>query len=392
MADAQLILVSGALLAGGLLASLVAVRLRVPGLVLFLGVGMLVGSDALGWIDFADYELARRIGIIALALILFEGGLTAGVKELRPVLGPAIGLATVGTLGTALIVGLIAAALFDFSTLEGLLLGAVVASTDGAAIFALLRGSRMRPRLARTLEAEAGLNDPLAVLLVLGFIDWIQKPGYGVLDMIGLFGRELGIGLGIGVAVGVVAVAVLRRLRLESAGLYPVASLATAALAYGGAASLHGSGFLAVYLAGVALGSTEMPAKEAVTAFHDGLAWVAQLSMFLVLGLLSFPSQLGPVAFKGFVLTLVLMFVARPVAAWLATAPARFTARERAVLGWAGLRGAVPVVLATFPVTAGVARSHELFNIVFFAVVLSTLVQGTTFEPLARRLGVATEP
>ena len=357
---------------------------------LFLGVGMLVGSDGLGWLDFNDYALARRIGIIALALILFEGGLTAGVGEIRPVLGSAVSLAVIGTLGTALIVGLSAAALFDFSTKHGLLLGAVVASTDGAAIFALLRASTLRRRLARTLEGEAGLNDPLAVILVLGFIDWIQKPGYGAADMAVLLVRELGIGLGVGVAVGLAAVPVFRRLRLATAGLYPVASLATAAVAYGGAASLHGSGFLAVYLAALALGSAPIPAKQTVTAFHQGLAWVAQLSMFLVLGLLVFPSQLGGVAVKGTVLALVLMFVARPLAAWVATAFAPFDGRERVVLGWAGLRGAVPMVLATFPVIAHVARAQELFNIVFFAVVLSTLVQGASFEPLARRLRVTT--
>jgi cell volume regulation protein A len=389
--DAQLILVAGGLLAGGLLASLVAGRLRIPGLVLFLALGMLVGSDVLGWLAFDDYELARRIGVIALALILFEGGLSAGLGEIRPVLGSALGLAVVGTLGTAVVVGLSATLLFDFSTLEGLLLGSVVASTDGAAIFALLRESTLRRRLARTLEGETGLNDPIAVLLVLGFIDWIQQPGYGIADMIGLLVRQLGIGLAVGAAVGWVAVAAFRRLRLPTAGLYPVGSLATAALAYGGAASLDGSGFLAVYLAGLALGSTTIPAKQTVTAFHQGLAWVAQLAMFLVLGLLVFPSQLGPVALKGTALALVLMLVARPLAAWLATALGPYNARERVVLGWAGLRGAVPVVLATFPVIADVPHSLQFFNIVFFAVVLSTLAQGATFEPLARRLGVTTD-
>lgn len=390
MEDAQLILVAGAFLAAGLLASLVAGRLRIPGLVLFLGVGMLVGSDVLGWLDFDDYELARRVGVVALALILFEGGLTSGLKEIRPVLGSAVSLAFIGTLGTAVIVGLGASLFFDFSTLEGLLLGSVLASTDGAAIFALLRESTLRRRLARTLEGEAGLNDPVAVLLVLGFIDWIQQPDYGIADMIGLLARQFGIGLAVGVAVGWLGVTAFRRLRLATAGLYPVVSLATAALAYGGAASLDGSGFLAVYLAGLALGSTAIPAKQSVTAFHQGLAWVAQLTMFVALGLLVFPSQLGPVAVKGTALALVLMLVARPIAAWLATALSPYDARERVVLGWAGLRGAVPVVLATFPVIADVPRSLEFFNIVFFAVVLSTVVQGATFEPLARRLGVTT--
>jgi potassium/hydrogen antiporter len=388
MAEGHLILVAGALLAAGLVASLVAGRLRVPGLVLFLGVGMAVGTDGLGWLDFDDYALARDVGIVALSLILFEGGLSAGWSEIRPVLGPAISLALLGTLLTAAIAGLVSTWLFDFSTVEGLLLGAIVASTDGAAIFGLLRGSALRQRLASTLEGEAGFNDPVAVLLVLGFIDWLQRPGYGAADMLGLFARQLGIGLGIGVAIGVLGVLAFRRARLETEGLYPVASIAVAALAYGAADSLHGSGFLAVYLAGLALGSARIPAKRTVLAFHHGLAWIAQLAMFLVLGLLVFPSQLGPVALKGTALALVVVFVARPLAAAVATALAGYSVAERVVLGWAGLRGAVPVVLATFPVIAHVHRSLEFFNIVFFAVLLSTLLQGSTFEPLARRLGV----
>src|SRR3954447_17877082 len=388
--DGERILIVGALLSAGLLASLLASRVRVPGLVFFLGLGMLVGSDGAGWIDFDDYELARTIGIIALALILFEGGLTSGVIEIRPVLGPALSLAFVGTLVTAFIAGLAAAALFDFSLLEGLLLGAILSSTDGAAIFALLRNSTLRRRLARTLEGESGFNDPVAVLLVIGFIDWIQKPDYGVGDMAILLVRQLGIGLAIGLLVGWAAVRGFRRARLNTAGLYPVASLATAAISFGAADALHGSGFLAVYLAGLALGSANVPAKQTTTAFHQGLGWVAQIAMFLSLGLLVFPSQLGDVALEGTVLALVVVVVARPIAAVIATAPLGFSWPERAVLGWAGLRGAVPVVLATFPVIDGVPHSVEFFDIVFFAVLLSTLLQGSTFEPLAKRLGLTT--
>jgi potassium/hydrogen antiporter len=388
--DGQLILVAGALLAAGLAASLLASRLRVPGLVLFLGVGMAVGSDGAGWIDFDNYRLARTIGVIALALILFEGGLTSGLQEIRPVLGPAISLAIVGTALTALIAGLAATALFDFSTSEGLLLGSIVAGTDGAAIFALLRASTLRRKLARTLEGESGLNDPIAVLLVLGFIHVVKDPGYDAPDMLGLLARQLGIGLAVGAGAGFAAVQGFRRMRLATSGLYPVASLATVALAYGGADALHGSGFLAAYLAGLALGTAAIPAKQTITVFHEGLAWVAQLAMFVTLGLLVFPSQLGSVAVKGIVLALVIAVVARPIATFAATAFARYTGAERVMLGWAGLRGAVPVVLATFPVIDHVPHSLEFFNIVFFAVVISTLLQGSTFEPLARRLGVTT--
>jgi potassium/hydrogen antiporter len=392
--DGELILVAGALLAAGIAASLLAARVRLPGLLLFLGLGMLVGSDGTGWIEFGrtaeDYELARTIGIVALALILFEGGLTAGFGEIRPVLRPALGLALVGTFVTAGLTGAAAIWLFDLGTLEGLLLGSIISSTDGAAIFALLRGSTLRRPLARTLEGEAGLNDPVAVLLVVGFVEWIQEDDFGAADMAFLLVQELGIGLAVGVAVGWLAAEGLRRVRLDTAGLYPVATLATAALAFGAADALHGSGFLAAYLAGLALGSARIPAKRTVTVFHQGLGWVAQIVMFLTLGLLVFPSQLGAAAVEGTALALVLVLLARPVATFVSTAFDRFSAADRIVLGWAGLRGAVPVVLATFPVIAGVEDSREFFNIVFFAVVISTLVQGTTFEPLAKRLGVTT--
>ncbi len=390
MHEAELILASGALLAVGLLASLAAGRLRIPGLVLFLAVGMFLGSDVTGLIAFDDYELARFVGVVALALILFEGGLTAGWEEIRPVLGPVVRLATVGTAITAGITGLAAAWLLGRPLLEGLLLGAILCSTDGAAIFALLRGSTLRRRLARTLEGEAGMNDPIAVLFVLGFIEWIQEPEFGLLEFGELLVLELGIGAVVGLVIGRLGVLAFQRAQLATAGLYPVASIAVAALAYGGADVLEGSGFLAVYLAGLALGSAAIPAKQTVTIFHEGLAWVAQIALFLVLGLLVFPDQVLNEWFEGTLIALVLVLVARPVAVALSTIGERFSGAERVALSWAGLRGAVPVVLATFPVIEEVPDSVQFFNIVFFAVLISTLLQGSTFEPLARRLGVTT--
>ena len=390
MTEGQAILAGGALLAAALAASLLAGRVRVPGLVLFLGLGMVLGTDGLGWIDFDDYEAARIVGIVALSLILFEGGLAAGFHEIRPVLVPAAAMAVVGTIATAVITGLVAAWLFDLTTLEGLLVGAILSSTDGAAVFAVLRGSTLRRRLARTLEGEAGLNDPVAVLLVLGFIEWVKQPDYGLGDMAILFLQEMGLGLVVGVAVGLLAVRALKATRLGSAGLYPVASLAIAGLAYGAADVLHGSGFLAVYLAGLALGAARIPAKRTIITFHEGMGWLAQVVMFLALGLLVFPSELGDVALEGTVLAFVITVVARPLAVFVATPRMGFEIAERVVLGWAGLRGAVPVVLATFPVIADVPNSDVFFNIAFFVVLISTVVQGTTFEGLARRLGVTT--
>jgi cell volume regulation protein A len=388
--EAELILATGALLAAGLLASLAAGRLRIPGLVLFLGLGMAIGSDGTGWIDFSDYELARFVGIIALGLILYEGGLSAGFDEIRPVLGTALRLATIGTLVTAAVTGVAAAWVLDRPLLEGLLLGAVLCSTDGAAIFALLRGSTLRRRLARTLEGEAGMNDPVAVLLVLGFIEWIRQPEGGLANMLELLVAQLLIGGVVGLLVGQVAAFAFQRAQLASAGLYPVASIATVAISFGGAEILHGSAFLAVYLTGLVLGSAPIPAKQTVTIFHQGLAWVAQIALFIVLGLLVFPRELPAVALEGLLITLVLVFVARPAAVSASTLLSGYSTAERTALSWAGLRGAVPVVLATFPVIEGVEGAREFFHIVFFAVLISTLLQGATFEPLARRLGVTT--
>lgn len=387
MEESRLLLVGGLLLAVGLLASLVATRLRIPGLVLFLGIGMLVGSDGLGWIDFADYELARDLGILALVLILFEGGLSAGVSEIRPVLGSAVSLATVGTILTAIITGLAAAWIFDLDLLEGMLIGSIVAATDSAAIFALLRGSTLKRKLARMLEGESGTNDPVAVVLVLGFIAWIEDPAYGLGEFAILFAEEIGIGAVVGVAVGAGAVFAFRKARLATGGLYPVASLATVGIAFGLADVLHGSGFLSVYLVGLALGSGSIPGRQTIVTFHDGLAWVAQLGVFLILGLLVFPSQLPEYALQGTALALVLCFVARPLAVFVATVWSRIPVGDTVVLGWAGLRGAVPVVLATFPVIEGVPEAVDYFNIVFFIVLFSTILQGTTFLPLAGRLG-----
>ncbi len=391
MNDSDLILVAGLLLAAGLAAAKVADRVRVPGLLLFLGLGMLAGSEGIGGVEFDNAELTRTLGTIGLVLILFEGGLTAGFPEIRPVLGTAISLATLGTVITAVITGLVAAWVFDLDTLEGLIIGSAVAATDSAAIFAVLRGSRLRRRLARALEGESGLNDPVALLLVTGFIDWIQQPDYGIADMAGTLAGKLALGLAVGVAIGHGARWAFRNLDLPSPGLYPVASIATAALAYGVAELVHGSGFLSVYIAALVLGTGPIPARTTTVAFHQGLSWVAQISLFALLGLLVFPSGLGDVAYEGLVISAVLMLVARPLAAFVSSAFSPFDNRERLMLGWAGLRGAIPIWLATFPVIAGVEGNELLFNSIFFVVVTSTLIQGATFEGLARRLGLTSD-
>ncbi len=391
--DAHLILAVGAVLGACVAAAGLATRLRLPALVLFAALGMLVGSDGLGWIAFDDYRLARLIGTVALTLILFEGGLASGWNELRPVLRPALLLAVIGTVATAAIVGLAASALFDFSLLEGLLLGAIVAATDGAAVFALMRGVRLPLRLRRTLEGESGLNDPVAVLLVLVAIDLIAKPDYGVGSAVVFLVSELAIGVAVGAAGGLIARRAARHAERLPNGLIHVGSLATAGLAYGAAGALGGSGFLAAYMVGLALGDTQFAGRESVVAFQRGVAMVAEIGMFFALGLLVFPSQFGPVAVKALLLALVTVLLARPIASTLATVGQGFSRQERTLLAWGGLRGAVPVILATFAVIEGVPRSVELLNIVFFAVLVSAALQGPTVHALAARTwGGASEP
>jgi len=388
VSEGLFILAAGALLAGTIGAAVFADALRVPALVLFLALGMAAGSDGAGLIGFDDYEVARRIGTLALSLILFEGGLSMTFSDLRPVLRPAFSLAVVGTTVTALLIGVAAAALLGISPITGLLLGSVLASTDGAAVFSMLRGSRLNLRLVRTLEGEAGLNDPVAILLVIGFINWIQQPGYGLGEMLGLFLSQLTIGAAAGLLAGSVGAAVLRRVTLPSTALYPVATVAVGAIAYGLADASSGSGFLAVYLAGLSLISSHPPAQMTLAIFHRGAAWLAQAALFLTLGLLVFPAQLGSALIPGTLLAAFAMVVARPLAVAVATALDHFTPAERLLLSWAGLRGGVAVVLATLPVIAGISGATKFFNVVFVIVVLTTLVQGMTIEPVARRLGL----
>src|SRR4051794_36987867 len=360
-----------------------------PGLVLVLGIGMLIGSDGLELIDFGDFELAQQVGVVALAFILFEGGLSAGFDEIRPVLGTSILLATLGTIGTAGLTAVAAHALFDLDAKEALLLGSTVAATDAAAVFAVLRGSTLRRRLARTLEGESGINDPIAVLLVLGCIEAINHSSFDVLDALWLAVRELAIGAAVGLAVGWLGTAVLRRVTLPSAGLYPVASVALAGIAYGGASEAHGSGFLAVFLTGLVVGSASSPARRTIITFHEGLAWVAQLALFLLLGLLVNPHELVEFTPGGAAIAVVTAVIARPLAALLVAYG--FTVPERAILGWAGLRGATPIVFATFPVTEDIPHGETIFQVAFFVVLLSTVLQGLTIEPVARWLRVSSD-
>jgi potassium/hydrogen antiporter len=387
MDEGLVLLLVGALLAASVLVALGSARTGVPVLVAFLALGMLLGSDGPGGIEFDDAELAREVGIVGLVLILFEGGLQTSWRRLRSVAVPAALLSTVGVVVTMLLTGVAAQALFDLTWLEAFLLGAVVASTDAAAVFATLRFTQIRRRLARTLEAESGGNDPMAIALTLGLIAWIESPdtkGFGDLALLVL--RQLGLGLVIGVVLAVAATWVFARLPRAVGPFAPVASMAAAGISFGAADVVGGSGFLSVYLVGLAIGSTPSRYRRQLVGFHEGLAFLAQVAMFIVLGLLVFPSQLTDVAGSGLALALLLVLVVRPIAVWVSTAFNDFSVREKALLGWAGLRGAVPIVLAAFVLSSEVETANTIFNAVFFVVVVSAILQGTTLERVAARL------
>ena len=389
MDEGLALLLVGALLAASVLVALGSARTGVPVLVLFLALGMLLGSDGPGGIDFDDAELAREVGIVGLVLILFEGGLQTSWRRLRGVVAPAALLSTVGVVVTMLLTGVAARTLFDLTWLEAFLLGAVVASTDAAAVFATLRFTQIRRRLARTLEAESGGNDPMAIALTIGLIAWIESPDTsGFEDLALLVLRQLGLGLVIGVLLALAATWIFARLPRSVGPFAPLASLAAMAISFGATDVVGGSGFLAVYLVGLAVGSTPSRYRRQLAGFHEGLAFLAQVALFIVLGLLVFPRDLTAVAGSGLALALLLMLVIRPVAVWVSTAFNDFTGRERLLLGWAGLRGAVPIVLATFVLSSEVDPANTIFNAVFFVVVVSAILQGTTLERVAGRLGL----
>ena len=375
-------------------ASRLSSRLGVPALVLFLGIGMLAGSDGLGGLEFDDYELAQGVGIVALAFILFSGGYDTNWRSVRPEIPRAIGLATIGVLVTAGVTGVIAAEVLDVSGGTGLLLGAVVTSTDAAAVFAVLRGSGigLKRGLKPLLELESGFNDPMAVFLTLACIELIEHEDATWYGQIPLFVSEMAVGAAVGLAFGLGAVVLINRLRLQYEGLYPVLLIAVVLAVFGVAALLHGSGFLAVYLAGLVLGNARLVHQRSMGRFADGLAWLMQITMFLVLGLLVFPSDVLEIAGSALVVALGLIVLARPLAVTLVLAVTRANVRDIAFVSWVGLRGAVPIILATFPLVEGVEHADLVFNVVFVIVVTSVLLQGSTLPIVARWLGVAEPP
>lgn len=389
------ILIEGSLLLLlSVLASRASSRLGIPALVLFLLLGMLTGSEGIGNISFDNAELARSIGTIALAFILFAGGLDSSWHSIRSVLAPGIILSSLGVVITAIVMGFMVKALLGESFLWGVLLGSIVSCTDAAAVFGVMRARslQLKGRLTSLLELESGANDPMAVGLTVGLTALALDPTRNFTVLLPALVLQLFIGGFFGWASGAITAAVINRARLDYEGLYPALTTGACLFIYAGAQLIGGSGFLAVYVAGVMMGSRNFVYKISLTNFHSGLAWLMQIVMFITLGLLVFPSHLLPVAGNALILALFLIFVARPAATLLSLVffP-HIHWSKKFFISWVGLRGAAPIVLATIPLTEGVARADEMFNIVFFIVLTSVLLQGTTIRFVARYLGVLLE-
>ncbi len=362
--------------------------LGIPALLLFLAMGMLAGSEGPGGIYFDNAAVAQSVGTVALAFILFAGGLDTHWSAVRPVVTQAAILSTVGVLLTTGAVGVFAWQVFDLPLPVGLLLGAVVSSTDAAAVFSVLRSKQvsLRGTVAPLLELESGSNDPMAVFLTIGMIQYITTPGT-TLGTIGiLFLQQMSLGAVCGILLGRALVAFVNRLNLYTEGIYPVFVIAFAALIYAGTAAIGGSGFLAVYLAGLVAGNSDFVQKKSLIRFFDGFAWLSQIAMFLTMGLLVFPSRIVPVVGMGMGIAAFLIFIARPVAVFLCLHGAGFGWREKTFVAWVGLRGAAPIILATFPLLARVPQAGMIFNVIFFVVLMSVLLQGWSIPQVARWL------
>jgi potassium/hydrogen antiporter len=384
----KILLTSSILLFISIVASKTSGRMGIPVLILFLGIGMLVGSDALNLIYFDDPSASQSLGAISLVFILFSGGLDTQWESIKPIVWRGISLATLGVLLTALLLGVFVSFIADFTLLEGLLLGAVVSSTDAAAVFSILRSKSigLKRNLRPTLELESGSNDPMAYFLTISLTALLTDPQTSFAGLIPSFFIQMIAGGAGGYLMGKAMVYVLNHIHLQYEGLYSVLLLSMVVFTYSGINYVNGNGFLAVYIAGVIMGNSRFIHKKSLLRFYDGISWLMQILMFITLGLLVFPKQIIPVIGVGLLISLFLIFVARPVGVFISLAFFKMSLREKLFISWVGLRGAVPIVFATYPLIAGVAKSDMIFNIVFFIVLTSVSLQGTTLTLVANWL------
>lgn len=384
----NILLLTSLLLVLSVFASKTTFRLGVPALLMFLGVGMLAGSEGLGKIQFNDPKLAQFVGTIALNFILFSGGLDTKWESIKPVLRQGVILSTLGVFLTAMLLGLFCHFVFGFSLIEAMLLASIVSSTDAAAVFSILRSRSLglKRNLRPLLELESGSNDPMAYVLTISMISLYSSQDQNTVDLILSFIKQMSIGAAMGVVMGKLMVFVVNRINLDVDGLYPVLVIALVLLTFSFVDLLGGNGFLAIYLAGVILGNARFIHKKSLLQFYDGIAWLMQICLFLTLGLLVFPSQIIPVMGVGMAISLFLMFVARPLSVFISLAFFKMGYRDKLFISWVGLRGAVPIVFATYPLVAGIPEAGLIFHIVFFITLTSVIFQGTTLSVVAKWL------
>lgn len=387
----NILLIGSLLLFISVVAGKTSYRFGVPVLILFLSIGMLAGSEGIGGIYFDDPKIAQFIGIVSLNFILFSGGLDTSWSSVKPVLKKGIALSTVGVLLTALTLGTFIFLITGLSFFESMLLGSIVSSTDAAAVFSVMRSKSLglKSNLRPALELESGSNDPMAYVLTIAFLSLVVNQDMSVWAIIPVFLQQMILGGLLGYLFGLASKWIINHIRLDFEGLYPVLTIALMFVTFSATDFIGGNGFLAIYICSVYLGNHDIMHKKTILKVYDGLAWLMQIVLFLTLGLLVFPSHILPVVGIGLLVSAILIFVARPVAVWISTIPFKMKASERIYISWAGLRGAVPIVFATYPLLAGIEKAELIFNIVFFVSVTSVLLQGTTLALFAKWIGVA---
>lgn len=386
----NILLIGSVLLFLSIVVSKTGYRFGVPSLVIFLLLGILAGSEGIGKIYFDDPSIAQFLGVVALNFILFSGGLDTKLAAIRPVVKPGLLLSTVGVLVTTLVTGGFAHWLLNFTLPEGLLLGAIVSSTDAAAVFSILRSKsvNLKGNMRPLLELESGSNDPMAYFLTITFTGLVMGQELTGASFIWMFVKQIAVGGALGFLMGKLAIKLVNKINLNVEGLYPVLLLSVVFFTYSIANIFDGNGFLAVYITGVILGNADFVHKKSMLRFYDGQAWLLQIVMFLTLGLLVYPSQIPPVAGYGLLLAGILILVARPVAVFMCLLPFKYSFKEMLFISWVGLRGAVPIVFATYPLLAGATQANMMFNIVFFIAIASVALQGTSLTFVAKILGL----